>query len=55
MKKPYYIDFPQENFEGHMHKYRCAYCQQETTTINGKLEAVGCSERPASNDADDFD
>ncbi|HYN53386.1 MAG TPA: hypothetical protein VES38_01620 [Methylotenera sp.] len=38
MKKPYYIDFPQESFEGQMHRYRCVYCQQETTTINGKLE-----------------
>ncbi len=38
MKKPYYIDFPQEPFEGQMHRYRCAYCKEETTTINGKLE-----------------
>jgi len=38
MKKPYYIDYPQENLEGHMHNYRCAYCKVETTTINGKLE-----------------
>jgi hypothetical protein len=38
MKKPYYIDFPQEPFEGQMHRYRCAYCKVETTTINGKLE-----------------
>lgn len=73
MKKLYYIDFPQEPFEGQMHRYRCAYCHVETTTINGKLEghlpsceyriklenagyeAIGCSERPASSDADDFD
>ncbi|MGZ8984568.1 MAG: hypothetical protein ACXW11_11565 [Methylotenera sp.] len=38
MKKPYYIDFPQENFEGQPHRYRCAYCKLETTAINGKLE-----------------
>ncbi len=38
MKKPYYIDFPQEHLEGQMHKYRCAYCKVETTTINGRLE-----------------
>lgn len=38
MKKPYYIDFPQENLEGHLHMYRCAYCKVETTAINGKLE-----------------
>ena len=37
MKKPYYIDFPQEAFEGQMHRYRCAICKEETTTINGKL------------------
>ena len=73
MKKAYYIDFPQEHFEGHMHRYRCVHCQQETTTINGRLEghlptctyrltmekagyeATGCSEKPTSNDADDFD
>lgn len=38
MKKPYYIDFPQEPFEGQMHRYRCVFCKEETTTINGKLE-----------------
>lgn len=38
MKKPFYIDFPQESFEGQMHRYRCAYCKVETTTINGRLE-----------------
>jgi DNA-directed RNA polymerase subunit RPC12/RpoP len=38
MKKPYYIDFPQEHIEGQMHKYRCAHCKVETTTINGTLE-----------------
>ena len=38
MKKPYYIDFPQQHVEGHMHKYRCAFCKLETTAINGTLE-----------------
>jgi hypothetical protein len=38
MKKPYYIDYPQEHLEGHAHQYRCALCKVETTTINGKLE-----------------
>lgn len=38
MKKPYYIDFPQEHLEGQMHKYQCVYCKVETTAINGKLE-----------------
>ena len=38
MKKPYYIDFPQEHVEAHMHKYRCAFCKLETTAINGTLE-----------------
>lgn len=38
MKKPYYIDFPQEHLEGQMHKYQCVYCKVETTAINGMLE-----------------
>ena len=38
MKKPYYIDFPQEHLEGQMHKYQCVYCKVETTAINGKLD-----------------
>lgn len=38
MKKLYYIDFPQEHLEGQMHRYRCVYCKEETTVINGKLE-----------------
>lgn len=38
MKKPYYIDFPQEHFENQMHRYRCVYCKEETTVINGQLE-----------------
>lgn len=38
MKKLFYIDYPQEHFEGHLHRYRCALCKQETTVINGLLE-----------------
>jgi len=38
MKRLYYIDYPQESFEGQMHRYRCAHCKVETTTINGCLE-----------------
>lgn len=38
MKKLFYIDYPQEHFEGHAHRYRCAFCKQETTKINGRLE-----------------
>ena len=37
-KQLYYIDYPQEPFEGQMHRYRCVHCKVETTTINGKLE-----------------
>lgn len=38
MQKLFYIDYPQEAYEGQMHRYRCAYCKEETTKINGKLE-----------------
>jgi hypothetical protein len=38
MKKRFYIDYPQEHFEGQAHRYRCLYCKEETTKINGKLE-----------------
>lgn len=37
MKKLFYIDYPQERFEGHAHRYRCAICKEETTKINGAL------------------
>lgn len=37
MKKPYYIDYRQVPFEGHAHRYLCADCKVETTTINGQL------------------
>lgn len=38
MKKLFYIDYPQEHFEGQAHRYRCAFCKEETTKINGRLE-----------------
>ncbi|HEY8355219.1 MAG TPA: hypothetical protein VIK69_09430 [Methylophilaceae bacterium] len=38
MRRLYYIDYPQEPYEGQMYRYRCALCKVETTTINGKLE-----------------
>jgi len=38
MKKPYYIDYPQEHLEGQLHRYQCIYCKVETTIINGLLE-----------------
>ena len=49
MKKPYYIDFPQEHYEEQIHRYRCAYCKVETTTINGRLEGhlLSCDYRIA--------
>jgi DNA-directed RNA polymerase subunit RPC12/RpoP len=37
MSKPFYIDYPQENFEGQATRYRCAFCKEETTKINGNL------------------
>lgn len=49
MKKLFYIDYPQERFEGHSHRYRCALCKEETTKINGALEGhlPSCSYRIA--------
>lgn len=38
MQKLFYIDYPQESYEGQAHRYRCAFCQEETTKINGRLE-----------------
>ena len=32
------IGYPQENLEGEMYKYRCAFCKKLTTDINGRLE-----------------
>jgi hypothetical protein len=41
------IDYPQENLEGEMYKYRCRYCKRLTTDINGRLEnhAADCEYR----------
>lgn len=41
------IDYPQENLEGEMYKYRCRHCKRLTTDINGRLEnhAVDCAYR----------
>ncbi|SDK68415.1 hypothetical protein SAMN05192566_2038 [Methylophilus rhizosphaerae] len=38
MRRLFYIDYPQEHIEGQAHRYRCAFCKLETTTINGRLE-----------------
>lgn len=38
MQKIFYIDYPQEHYEGQAHRYRCAFCKEETTKINGRLE-----------------
>ena len=38
MQKLFYIDYPQESFEGQPHRYRCQFCKEETTKINGRLE-----------------
>jgi hypothetical protein len=32
------IEYPQENLEGEMYKYRCKFCKKLTTEINGRLE-----------------
>ena len=49
MKRLFYIDYPQEHFEGQAHRYRCAFCKQETTKINGRLEGhlPTCDDRVA--------
>ena len=31
------IEYPQENLEGEMYKYRCRSCKRLTTEINGRL------------------
>lgn len=38
MKKPYYIDYPQEHVEGKAFTYQCAFCKIVTTKINGNLD-----------------
>lgn len=32
------IEYPQENLEGEMYKYRCVHCKRLTTEINGRLD-----------------
>ena len=41
------IEYPQENLEGEMYKYRCKSCKIITTDINGLLEnhAADCAYR----------
>ncbi len=41
------IEYPQENLEGEMYKYRCKSCKIITTDINGRLEnhAADCAYR----------
>lgn len=43
------IEYPQENLEGEMYKYRCKFCKKLTTDINGLLEnhAPDCAYRLA--------
>ena len=38
MKRLFYIDYPQEHFEGQAHLYRVAFCKKESSKINGRLE-----------------
>lgn len=49
MKRLFYIDYPQEQYEGQAHRYRCAFCKLETTKINGRLAGhlPACSYRMA--------
>jgi len=37
MRRAFYIDYPQENFEEEKARYRCKFCKEETTKINGQL------------------
>jgi hypothetical protein len=37
-KDAFDIEYPQENLEGEMYKYRCKFCKILTTDINGRLE-----------------
>jgi hypothetical protein len=41
------IEYPQENLEGEMYKYRCKFCKKLTTDINGRVEnhAENCEYR----------
>lgn len=53
MRKLFYIDYPQEHFEGQLHRYRCVFCKQETTEINGLLDGhlASCDYRIAMEKA----
>jgi hypothetical protein len=42
-KEAFDIEYPQENLEGEMYKYRCKSCKKLTTDINGRLENHGPS------------
>ena len=46
-KDAFDIEYPQENLEGEMYKYRCRFCKKLTTDINGQLEnhAQDCAYR----------
>ena len=46
-KEAFDIDYPQENLEGELYKYRCKHCKLLTTDINGRLEnhAPDCAYR----------
>ena len=48
-KAAFDIEYPQENLEGEMYKYRCRSCKKLTTDINGRLEnhAEDCEYRMA--------
>jgi len=37
-KDAFDIEYPQENLEGEMYKYRCKFCKKLTTEINGRLD-----------------
>jgi len=49
------IDYPQENLEGEMYKYRCKSCKRLTTDINGRIEnhAEDCEYRRGRHHAID--
>ena len=34
------IEYPQENLEGEMYKYRCKFCKIITTDINGDRKST---------------
>ena len=46
-KDAFDIEYPQENLEGEMYKYRYKFCKRLTTDINGRVEnhAEDCAYR----------